>query len=85
MRITDSIARVWLQQHARHGELQYIENAGHLETLCGERIRSDAPPDITTDALAAWLLKELAVSVRARICQDFLNKNVDFMWSYTHI
>ena len=66
--ITDAIARVWLQQYARHGELQYIENAGHLETLFGERIRSDAPPDITADTLQAWLLQEHAVSVRARIC-----------------
>ena len=70
--ISDMVARVWLQQHARHGEVQQVENAGHLETLFGERIRSDAPPDITADALQRWLLKEHAVSVRARIRQTFI-------------
>ena len=54
------------------GDLRYVGNAGHLETLCGERIRSDAPPDVSEDGLAAWLLRELAVSAPARICKKFL-------------
>ena len=31
--ISDSIAQVWLQKYARHGEVRYVQNAGHLETL----------------------------------------------------
>ena len=73
--VTDKTARVWLQEHARHCDLQYIENAGHLETLYGERIRSDAPPNLTADALQRWLLKEHPVSVRARIYQTLLTRS----------
>ena len=64
--VTDAIARVWLSRYARGVEVQNIENAGHLEMLCGDRIRSEAPADLTADALAAWLLKELSVSVRVK-------------------
>ena len=70
--ITNKVAEVWLRKYARHGELRYVENAGHLETLCGERIRADAPPDVSSDGLAAWLLRELSVSVTVRVCQKFL-------------
>ena len=72
--ITNKTAEAWLKTYARQCELQSIENAGHLETLYGERIRSDAPPDLTADALQRWLLKEHAVSVRTRICQTFLTR-----------
>ena len=72
--ISNSTAQVWLQKYARHGEVRSVQNAGHLETLCGDRIRSDGPSDATADALAAWLLKELAVSAPRRVCQTFLTK-----------
>ena len=72
--IANKTAEVWLKTYARQCELQCTENAGHLETLYGERIRSDAPPDLTADALQRWLLKEHAVSVRTRICQTFLTR-----------
>ena len=64
--ISNKTAEVWLRQYARGQKLQLVESAGHLETLCGERMRSDAPPDLSADGLAAWLLKDLAASVRVR-------------------
>ena len=68
MCVTDKVATVWLQKYAHRGEVRDVQNAGHLETLFGERIRSEAPPDATADVLAAWLLKALAVSAPRRVC-----------------
>ena len=78
--ISNKTAEVWLKTYAWQCELQYIENAGHLETLYGERIRADAPAELTADALQRWLLEEHALSVRARICQTFLTRT----WSYSY-
>ena len=72
--VTDKVATVWLQKYAHRGEVRYVQNAGHLETLFGERIRSEAPSDATADVLATWLPKALAVSAPRRVCQTFLTK-----------
>ena len=72
--ITDKVAQGWLQKYARHGELQRIENSGHLEMRYGDRIRSDGPADADADVLTSWLLKELAVSAPRKVCQTWLSK-----------
>ena len=51
--ISDSIAQVWLQKYARHGDIRYVQNAGHLKAQYGDRIRAEAPSDATADVWAA--------------------------------
>ena len=80
--VTDKVATVWLQKYAHRGEVRFVQNAGHLETLCGDRIRSDGPSDATADALAAWLLKELAVSAPRTVCQTFFVSHLEFFGPY---
>ena len=75
--VTDKVATVWLQKYAHRGEVRFVQ--GHLETLFGERIRSEAPPGAKADVLAAWLLKALVVSAPRRVCQTFLTKT----WSFS--
>lgn len=70
--VSDGIAKQWLLRF--HGELQYVDNAGHLETLYGERIRANAPQEhLAADALSSWLRREHRVSVLARVCQKWLS------------
>ena len=54
--------------------MQHVENAGHLESLYGERIRADARMEEQSgQTLAAWPRKELSVSAPPRVCETWLS------------
>ena len=41
--ISDGVAKQWLSKYGGHGGLQYVQNAGHLESWHGNRIREARP------------------------------------------
>ena len=74
--VSDGIAKEWLRKFGGHGDLVYIDSAGHLETRYGERIRADVPQEqLQVESLCKWLFKELSVSVPARVCQKWLTSD----------
>ncbi len=71
--IGDKVAENWLRRHGPHGDLTYVDSAGHLETSYGQRIREDGPGnDVTSEVLRAWLFDTHSVSVPARVCKKWL-------------
>ena len=68
--VSDGVARQWLQKY--YGPLQNVDNAGHLETLYGERIRAHTSA-LDAASLSQWLMTQHQVSVPARICQHWLS------------
>ena len=70
----DRVATAWLLQYSSKDTLVQVQNAGHLETWYGERIRKDMPEGTTDGAvLKQWLLGHLSVSANARVCQKWLS------------
>ena len=71
--VPDRVATAWLLQYSSKETLVQVQNAGHLETWYGERIRKDMPEGTTDGALLKqWLLGHLSVSADARVCQKWL-------------
>ena len=71
--VTDGVAKQWLQKFA---QMQYVENAGHLEIRLGKRIRDDFPQEeLSADTLSAWLVREHSVSVHVKVCQTWINRS----------
>ena len=72
--VPDRVATAWLLQYSSKETLVKVQNAGHLETWYGERIRKDMPEGTTDGAvLQKWLLGHLSVSADARVCQKWLS------------
>ena len=71
--VSDKVASTWLLQYSSKDTVVKVQNAGHLETWYGERIRADMPEGTTDGAvLKQWLLGHLSVSADARVCQKWL-------------
>ena len=78
--VTDGVAEQWFNKFWGADDMQHVENAGHLESLYGERIRADARMEEQSgQTLAAWPRKELSVSAPPRVCQTWLSRD----WSST--
>ena len=74
VRITDGIAKEWLRRYGQ--DLQYINSAGHLEMLCGERIRSEETTDgLDAPGLRIWLRESAAVDVSEVTCKTWLSRD----------
>ena len=72
--VPDRVAAAWLLEYSSKETLVKVQNAGHLETWYGERIRKDMPEGTTDGAvLKQWLLGHLSVSADARVCQKWLS------------
>ncbi len=71
--VSDGIAKEWLRKFGGHGDLKYVNNAGHLEIQYGDRIRANAPREPAADALCSWLFREHSVCVSARVCRKWPN------------
>ena len=70
LRITDGVAKQWLQRYGQH--LQYINSAGHLELRCGDRIRTSETTDgMDAAALRLWLRANVAVDVSEVTCKTW--------------
>ena len=73
--VTDMAAKTWLRQFGPKSNLIYIDSAGHLETLYGERIRQHKETsniELSNEALRTWLLDVHSLSVPARTVQKWL-------------
>ena len=71
--VSDKVAMTWLRLYSSKETIVKVQNAGHLETWYGERIRADMPEGTTDGAvLHQWLLGHLSVSADARVCQKWL-------------
>jgi len=74
--ISVPIADTWLKQHGGVLELKRVENAKHLETWYGARIREDPEARaMGSEALSIWLAKSLSVKATAITCQTWLTKD----------
>ena len=49
--VSDKVAKTWLLQYSSKETLVKVQNAGHLETWYGERIRTDMPEGTTDGAV----------------------------------
>ena len=76
--ITEGIAKEWFKRHC--GELQYINSAGHLELVCGARIReAKDTADMEPTELMVWLRRNLSVDATVSTCQTWRDED----WSST--
>ena len=58
---SDGVVKQWLMKYG--SKMTYIDNAGHLENLYGQRIREEWPgTEPRGDLLHQWLQKELQVA-----------------------
>ena len=58
---SDGVVKQWLMKYG--SKMTYIDNAGHLEDLYGQRIREEWPgTEPRGDLLHSWLQKELQVA-----------------------
>ena len=65
--VTDGVAKEWFKRY--RGDLQYINSAGHLELICGARIREDeTTTGVQAEALKVWLRQCLSVEAAVSIC-----------------
>ena len=70
--VTDGVAKQWLRQFGPSGQLKYIDNAGHLESEYGERIRLHFGVEtVDSNKLLEWLFRVHSVSAPMRVCQKW--------------
>ena len=68
--VTDGVAKEWFKHH--RGDLEYINSAGHLELICGARIREDeTTTGMDPEALRVWLRTNLSVDAAVSTCQTW--------------
>ena len=72
--VTDGVATEWFKRY--RGDLQYINSAGHLELICGARIREDeTTTGMQAEALRVWLRQNLSVEAAVSTCQTWRLKD----------
>ena len=70
--VSDGVAKQWLRQFGPSGQLKYIDNAVHLESEYGERIRLHFGIETVDSAiLLQWLFRVHSVSAPLRVCQKW--------------
>ena len=70
---SDGIAKEWFKKFG--AELQHINTAGHLELICGVRIREHDKASLQAPELKVWLQTELYVDASVTICQTWRTKD----------
>ena len=69
---SDGIAKQWFKKYG--AVLQCINSAGHLELICGGRIRENDKGLLDAPELKVWLQTALSVDVSVSTCQTWRTK-----------
>ena len=64
---SDGIAKKWIKKNG--SELRYINSAGHLELICGARIREEGKSELEAHDLKVWLQTDLSAEASVSTCQ----------------
>ena len=67
--VTDGIAKQWFKKYGT--ELRYIDTAGHLEMICGARIREHDMATLQAPDLQVYLRTVLAVEASQNTCNHW--------------
>ena len=74
MYVSDGVAKQWLSKYGGGDKLHNVQNAGHLESWYGNRIRNDKPASVNDGpGMVIWLRDRMQVTTSARICEKWLH------------